>query len=58
MTEAEVTNAVESIALCWQCVEKHPIELSDPLLMQSFFYNILYRLAKRVGKIISRAIHN
>ena len=49
MNETEVMGAIDSITLCWQCVKQHPIELSEPLLMQNFLYNILYRAAKKVG---------
>ena len=61
MNETEVMGAIDSITLCWQCVKQHPIELSEPLLMQNFLYNILYRAAKKVGdstfiKIIEKSL--
>ena len=61
MNETEVMGAIDSITLCWRCVKQHPIELSEPLLMQNFLYNILYRAAKKVGdstfiKIIEKSL--
>ena len=48
LNDSEVASAVNLVALCCQCLEQHPIELSEPLLLQNLIYNILYRATKKV----------
>ena len=35
LNDSEVSSAVNLVELCCQCLEQHPIELSEPLLLQN-----------------------
>lgn len=48
MNSVQIESAIKCITSSCECVQKHPVEVSDKLACSNMMYNIIYKAAKMV----------